>query len=200
MFRVFLVVLALVTALPVAAHAPSKTRVPDAPPDTGTLAPIADEPAEEPTEHAGDAMVTGENEEAPFVMPPMMKAMTDHLHNKLVHFPIALGLAALLFVLLARGRPELESAASWLIWLAAASAVATYFTGRAQEESFENDAKKWVVELHEKLGTATTLSLAAWSVMSVWKRAKRFVLPWGFVIAALVLAASFFGGLAAHGH
>jgi uncharacterized membrane protein len=67
-------------------------------------------------------------------MPPLTDVMFEHLHNKLVHFPIALSIAAALLLLFGRGRREIERVASALIWGAVIAAMAAYFTGRAQQE------------------------------------------------------------------
>ena len=80
-------------------------------------------------------------------------------HPLVVHFPIALLIVAALFdlVALALKRPDLSAAAFYLQALAAAGAVASYFTGEAAEEGAEHLAERLpaveaVLERHEDLG------------------------------------------------
>lgn len=136
---------------------------------------------------------------ARYVMPPFMEAALEHPHNKLVHFPVALALAAALLLLIGRRRPELDIAGRWLVWLAALGGVAAYFSGRLQEEAFKGEPKEWVVELHEKLGLASAIALAAWALLTLWKPGRRYAWLWGLAVTALVLIAGFLGGIVAHG-
>jgi uncharacterized membrane protein len=136
---------------------------------------------------------------APFVMPAMGDEMLHHPHNKVVHFPLALALAAALLLLVARRRPELEPAGRWLVWLAALGGVAAYFSGRLQEEAFEGEPKAWLVDLHEKWGLATAIVLVAWALLTLWGPGRKHAWLWGLVAAALVLITGFYGGVVAHG-
>ena len=136
---------------------------------------------------------------APFVMPPVRQALLEHPHNKIVHFPLALGLAAAFLLLLARRRPEFDLAGRWLVWLAALGGVAAYFSGRLQEEAFKGEPKEWLVHLHEKLGLATAIVLMVWALLTLWKPARRHLWLWRLVAAALVLITAFYGGIVAHG-
>lgn len=136
---------------------------------------------------------------APFVMPPMREALLEHPHNKIVHFPLALALAAALLLLLGRRRPELDAAGRWLVWFAALGGIAAYFTGRIQEEAFDGEPKEWLVHLHEKWGLATAIVLVVWALLTLWKPARKRAWLWGLVAAALVLITGFYGGTVAHG-
>ena len=64
----------------------------------------------------------------------MRETMPEHMHNKIVHFPLALGFAGALFLLLSFKWPQYRSGARLLLLLAALAAIAAFFTGRAQEE------------------------------------------------------------------
>jgi uncharacterized membrane protein len=136
---------------------------------------------------------------APFVMPPVREALLEHPHNKLVHFPLALALAAALLLVLARRRSELDVAGRWLVWLAALGGVAAYFSGRLQKEAFEGEPKAWLVNLHEKWGLATAIVLLGWALLTLWQPARKHAWLWGLVAAALVLITAFYGGIVAHG-
>ena len=133
-------------------------------------------------------------------MPPLAKGLLDHPHNKLVHFPIVLGLGGFALLALARRRPELLPVAHAVIWLAAASAVAAYFSGRFQEEEFKGRPKEWLGELHERASTAVTLACGAWALL-VGLRPRRWgpAVILGAVIVAMMLLTGYLGGLLAHG-
>ena len=136
---------------------------------------------------------------APFVMPPMREALLEHPHNKIVHFPLALALAAALLLLLGRRRLELEAAGRWLVWFAALGVIAAYFTGRIQEEAFDGEPKEWLVHLHENWGLSSAIVLVVWALLTLWKPARKHAWLWGLVAAALVLITGFYGGIVAHG-
>jgi uncharacterized membrane protein len=136
---------------------------------------------------------------APFVMPPVREALLEHMHNKLVHFPFALGLAAAMLLVLGRRRPELDLAGRWLVRLAAAGGIAAYFTGRIQEEAFDGEPKEWLVHLHENWGLTTAIVLVVWALLTLWKPAQKHAWLLGLVVAALVLITAFYGGIVAHG-
>lgn len=134
-----------------------------------------------------------------YSMPPMTEVVREHLHNKLVHFPIALSIAAALLLLFGTGRREVERVATMLIWGAAITAVAAYFSGRAQEEPFEGHGKEWLVEWHRTFGTATAVTMLLWGGAALFGRTRRWARWIGLGVALLVLATATYGGLVAHG-
>ena len=137
----------------------------------------------------------------PYVMPPLREGLFDEMHNKLVHFPIVLALSGLVLLGLSGRRPELLPIAHAVIWLAAASAVAAYFSGRFQEEKFEGRPKEWLAELHERSGTVLTLASGAWAVLVGLQPSRRLLaLIWGVVVAAMTMGTAYLGGVLAHGH
>jgi len=135
----------------------------------------------------------------PYRVPPMQDALFHHLHNEIVHLPIGFGLGAAFLFLLALRWPELHRSGLLLALLGAAFAVSAYFSGQAQTEPFEGTSKEWVVELHEKIGVATAISLWILVLFGFWKPLKRYAWVWGLVTLALISAAGFYGGLLAHG-
>jgi len=134
-----------------------------------------------------------------YPMPPMREALLEHPHNKLVHFPLALAVAAALLLVLGRRRRELELAGRWLVWLAALGGAAAYFTGRLQEDAFDGEPKEWLVGTHGRWGTATAIVLAVWALLTLWKPARKHAWLWGLLALALVLVTGFYGGIVAHG-
>jgi uncharacterized membrane protein len=132
-------------------------------------------------------------------MPPLGQALLENVHDKLVHFPIVLTLMAALMLVLARRKPEFGPLAFWLVWAAALSVLAAYFSGVSAEVEFEKDPKHWLAEVHRKWGIAVGLAEAAWVLLSLRAGTRRFAWVWGLLVVALVLVTGFLGGLVAHG-
>jgi uncharacterized membrane protein len=137
---------------------------------------------------------------ARYVMAPLGRALLEHPHNKLVHFPIALSMAGLLFLIRSRRRGSgLADAARWLIALSALGAVAAFVTGLLQAASFRGDAREWVVLVHRSWGTAGAVALVVWALLAAWRSSRRYALAWGFLAVGIVLVAAFYGGVVAYG-
>jgi len=156
-------------------------------------------PADSATVAVSDT-TPGRAPRGPYVMPPLGKGILDHLHNKLVHFPIVLGLAGLVLLVLAGRRPELLPVAHATIWLAAASAVAAYFSGRFLEEAFKGRPKEWLMQVHLRASTAVTLASGVWAVfVGLQPRRRGIALVLGVVVVVFIASAAYLGGLVAHG-
>jgi uncharacterized membrane protein len=186
-------VLAVVSLWAVAHEDEGENKVP------GASSGVAIEERGGPLPAVGGAGSSGESEGAPFTIPPLAEAMFHHLHNKLVHLPYGLAVAALLLYLLALKDPKFGEAARWIVLLAALVAIPIYFTGASQEEAFEEGPKEWLVEVHEKIGITTAISLWIWAVMGWLKPAQRVAWIWGLVVLGFLGVAGFYGGLLAHG-
>jgi uncharacterized membrane protein len=136
---------------------------------------------------------------ARYVMPPIGQALAEHAHNRIVHFPIALSVVGLLFLILSRrGRSGLADAARWLIGLAALGAVAAFVTGLLQARDFRGDAREWVVLVHRGWGIAGTAAVVVWALLAAWGPSRRYALAWGFLAVAIVLIAAYYGGIVAY--
>ena len=129
---------------------------------------------------------------------PWRTAFTGHLHNKIVHFPLALGLAAAVLFLVAPRWPAYGPAARVLLIAAAVAALGAYLTGGAQEEPFEDSPLHSVVELHETFGITTALSLWAGVALTFWERARRFLPVYALLLALLLACTGFLGGVLSH--
>ena len=156
--------------------------------DTGAAHPARREPGPEP----------GASPDA-YPMPAMRHALFDHMHNKVVHFPIVLAFAGALLLILARRKPELEPVAFWVVWLATLGALAAYFSGVFSADEFKGEPKEWLVGVHQKWGIAVGLAHAVWVLTLLRKSARRYAWIWGLVVVALVGVAAFVGGVVAHG-
>ena len=158
-------------------------------PEDGAATPVSAlaEEMEPPPEELGALQVI-----------PWKTAFTSHLHNKIVHFPLAFGLAAAVLMIVGPRWPAYAPAGRVLLIVAALSAVAAYFTGGAQEEAFEDSPFHAVVEVHEAFGIASAITLCAGVALSFWEPARRF-LPVFAVLLLLVLSATgFLGGVLSH--
>lgn len=134
-----------------------------------------------------------------YKIPPLKEILTQHIHNRIIHFPIALSLVALLLFVLALKFPEFYKTAIFLVLLAAITSTIALITGEFQKSSFYSTPKDWVVSIHEKMGIATMLSLWTWSIFSLWGKLKKYTWIWGILTAGFILATGFFGGIIAHG-
>jgi uncharacterized membrane protein len=126
-------------------------------------------------------------------------AAFEHLHNKIVHFPIALGLAAAIILIVTPRWPQYDAAGQALLAAAALFAIAAYFTGRLQAEPFEGTSMWDIVGLHATLGTLTALLLIAGVVLTRVRAAKRWLWVYGVALFLIISATGFVGGVLAHG-
>lgn len=127
-------------------------------------------------------------------------SLRGHVHNKLVHFPLALGLAASLLWLLARRNPDHESAARLLLMGGALIGVASVLTGEAQKGVYDDSPLIEIVGWHEKMGFVSLALLvlgAGWQWHSSWRKV---VWPYGIVLVLLMLFTGLLGGIISHGH
>jgi uncharacterized membrane protein len=138
--------------------------------------------------------------EGPYVMPPLVTALLEHPHNKIVHFPIVLALLATVLLWLPRGGADTCRIARLSIVAAALAAVAAYFTGQSQAEAFAGEPKEWVMRLHRAWGIATALALIAWAALAASHRPDRLLAWCGLAVSILIGIVAFLGGVVAHGH
>ena len=126
------------------------------------------------------------------------RELFEHLHNKIVHFPIAFVMGAFLFTLLNFRRQVFDPAIRILVIIAALASLVAFFTGNNQAAAFEASAKEWLVEVHEDFGIATIITVWLWTATLFFKPLKRYAPLAGFIAAALVLITGFYGGIIAH--
>lgn len=124
--------------------------------------------------------------------------VVHHPHNKIVHFPLALGLAAAALFIASRRWPAYLPAGRALVLVAAVMAVGAYFTGQAQEEPFEDSALHEVVELHETMGIAAGVTLWLGVALTAWPAGRRWLWAYGLVLAVVLAATGALGGLLSH--
>jgi uncharacterized membrane protein len=187
--------LAALAVSPAVAHkghaAPSPSPSPAEPAD----APAAEEA---PASSAVEVSEDEPSDRGVMAAIPWRTAFTGHLHNKVVHFPLALGLAAAVILMIAPRWPAYEPAARVLLIAGALASVVAYFSGQAQHEPFEDSPFHSVVELHETLGIATAIALWSGVALTYAGRARRFMPLFGVVLLLLLAATGFLGGVLSH--
>ena len=211
MSRRLLGALALAAALasPASAHkghaspspspAPAATAAPGA--DVEVESAAVEEASPAPADDA--AVVTDAGAENPedlsaLQVIPWQSAFTSHVHNKIVHFPLAFGLAAAVLFIVGPRWPAYEPAARLLLVVAALFAVAAYLSGSAQEDVFDDSPFHSVVELHETFGIASALTLIAGVALSFQAGARRFLPAYGVLLLLVLAATGVRGGVLSH--
>lgn len=118
------------------------------------------------------------------------------IHPMLVHFPVALLSASILFDLLGqRWRPaECRIASFYTLVPGLAGALVSVASGAIAEDAVEHSGvPKQVLEMHETLGFATFWIFAG--LLGLWIRERPLVsLALGFAGVAVLFVASYFGG------
>ena len=126
------------------------------------------------------------------------ESLPKHRHNQIVHFPIALGVTGVLFLLLGYRNDEQKKFGRMLLGLAFLASVAAYFTGHAQEEPFEEGRLTDVLGLHEKMGLGVAAGLLLGWILSFIEKAR----PWYWLyligLAILIVGTGAIGGVLAH--
>lgn len=122
----------------------------------------------------------------------------EHLHNKVVHFPIALGLFAFFLSLLNFKWKNFDSAILISVLIALLFSLAAFVTGKNQAEPFTGTGKEWVVNIHNNFAIAVIISLFAWLLFMLIDKLKKYSWIIGLVTSILILAAGFLGGVIAH--
>lgn len=143
-----------------------------------------------------------EQEASETLLPPdvtFTEAVVDHMHNKLVHFPLALGLVGALLLLRSKKEKWL-GASRLLLFLAALVSIAAVLAGDAAEEHF-NEAGKYAgtLEWHESMGITTAVMLWVGLVLTFVRDARKWLWLYGLALAAVITFTGFLGGVLAHG-
>jgi len=154
--------------------------------------------SEEPTRHEEPQGQETSSEPVKPAPMPFSTPIMDHLHNKIVHFPIAFGVAGSIFLLISLRKPEMLNAARILWFLAAAIAVGAYFSGKLQEEPFEHGVMHDVFEAHENSAIATAIALGLGFLLTLTRRFPALKIIWAILVLFLVSVAGYYGGLLAH--
>jgi uncharacterized membrane protein len=195
----FLAALAVSPAVAHKGHASPSPSPSPAAASGGPAATLAAEEAEAAPPVDSSMEVSGDlAEQGALAAIPWRTAFTGNLHNKVIHFPLALGLAAAVIFMIAPRWPAYEPAGRLLLVVGALAAVAAFFSGRAQEEPFEDSPFHSVVELHETFGITTAITLWIGVALTFWARARRFMPVYGVLLLLLLSCTGFLGGVLSH--
>lgn len=125
-------------------------------------------------------------------------ALFEHIHNKIIHFPISLAVAAFLFALFGYKDNRYESTIKILLLIAGIFGIVAFITGTLQFDAFLNDPKLWVAETHRVLGIASSISIWLWYFSMILKPMKKFTWLFAVLTVILISATGFYGGVLAH--
>lgn len=122
--------------------------------------------------------------------------LTSHLHNKIVHFPIACGTVSAIFEVLSFKFPSFVGPTNVVLGITALSSIAAFISGKAIEEGHEDQEQ--VLELHETAGFITmflySLAFALKLVPNMRKIGSLIVIIAFFVVGFT----GYLGGILAH--
>ncbi|MCK9426935.1 MAG: hypothetical protein M0Q21_12935 [Ignavibacteriaceae bacterium] len=135
--------------------------------------------------------------EPEFVLKPGEQIFA-HLHNKMVHFPIALTLVAFLFSLLNIKRRDYDLVIKILLGLSFVVAIAAFFTGNIQLAPFIGDPKEWLANIHRLTGIISSILILLWGASLFIERIKKYSWVIGLIVVAAILITGFLGGVLAH--
>lgn len=122
----------------------------------------------------------------------------EHMHNKLIHFPIVFILTGLILTLLGFKKEGYETAIKIFIGLAFLFGLAAIITGLNQAEPFIDTSKEWIVNIHKIMGIITISLTGIWEILLFTKTNKKYSLTIAVVASLIVLAVGFLGGIIAH--
>lgn len=138
-----------------------------------------------------------EKKEPEFVL-TLNEGMFSHLHNKIVHFPIAIGVLAFFFSLLHLRRKSYETTVFILVILGLMFSLIAFLTGINQIEPFVGTGKYWVVDLHRNFGISILITYFIWLIFLLVETIKKYAWIIGTIIFILIVITGFLGGVIAH--
>jgi uncharacterized membrane protein len=197
MSKAALFLAALLAVAPLGAHehkdgalAPAKTAVTQAEKTAVSVAKDAKQVAGSAAEAVGGAVNKTEAVVQSVPWDLLKESAHNHWHNKLVHFPLALGIFGCLFFIAALRWPELMTAARVLLVSAILLGYAAVRTGRMQAEEFFDSSLRDTLRMHSQIARNSLWFLLAVLVLSYLPSVKKF----SWVIALLAIAGLLLAG------
>lgn len=155
-------------------------------------------PSPQPVVAAAEDGAEAERPESPPVKVDPRAALVEHPHNKIVHFPLALGAAGAVLLLLSYRWPQFGAGARLLLIAAAAFAWIAVRTGLAAEADLRGGGLDLWLERHELAGKWTAGTLTATALLALVKQARIGVWLLALIALALVSLTGFLGGILSH--
>ncbi len=130
---------------------------------------------------------------------PVILQFVGRLHPLVLHFPIVLILASLLFEILAQkaNKPQYKEPASLLLWLGAFSAVISAIAGYLL--SINGGYSGNTFALHQWFGLATSIVSALLILIKSKENIKQYFTPLFGVLAVLLIVTGHYGASLTHG-
>lgn len=122
----------------------------------------------------------------------------EHPHNKLVHFPIVLGLAAFVIALFDRTSRRYENIILGMVVVGGLFSVVSVITGLLQSQQFIGTDQEWLVLYHKISGILVLVFYAIWAALLRVKEWKKYSWVVGCVTAVFIIVTGFIGGVIAH--
>jgi uncharacterized membrane protein len=144
---------------------------------------------------AGQAAEAVETETAPLKL--LQAHLTSHMHNKIVHFTLALGVVGALFYLLSLRWPQYLPSARLLLALGLLAGLASIPTGAAQADEFWKGRLHDTVVLHALLGKVSQGLFFLLLVLSYFPKSRKFAWLVALAGIAVILVAGGLGGILA---
>lgn len=122
----------------------------------------------------------------------------SHLHNKIVHFPIALGYLLLIFMIVGYKTEVCHRASKIIVVLGGLSSIAAVIFGLLQTGPFIGTKMYFYVELHRNLAFISVLiyALLTWAIFR--RLSRKIQLTLVLLLTASISLIGFLGGAIAH--
>jgi uncharacterized membrane protein len=125
-------------------------------------------------------------------------ALFDHIHNKIIHFPIVLAVVAFLFAVLGYKDDRYQFVIKLMLLIAGVFAIVAFFSGTNQIDPFIGDPKEWLANTHRLFGIASAVSIWLWFLCLSVKSLKKFSWLFAVISVLLVSITGLYGGVLAH--
>ncbi len=126
------------------------------------------------------------------------ESMFEHLHNKIIHFPIALSIMAFFLSILNFKAKKYDQSILLLVVVAFVTSIAAVITGLIQESHFEGEPKEWILDIHKGIGFIIAIFLLLWTIALRIPAMKKYHWIAGLIVVVLVSVTGFLGGLISH--
>jgi uncharacterized membrane protein len=125
-------------------------------------------------------------------------SMFEHIHNKIIHFPIVLAVVAFLFAVLGYKDDSYQLVIKIMLIIAGVFAIVAFFSGTNQIDPFIGDPKEWLANTHRLFGIASAISIWIWYLCLVVKPLKKFTWIFAIITVILISLTGLYGGVLAH--